>query len=207
MAPSANLTHPLLPSRASVLYIANPPVNLTWGQVQATFTGSGCGHVENLGISGVGCIVGQRKWGVRFINVYHAEMALATMQGALVADHTPPWKMVLSHSPSLDHPTPSAPFFPQYLQTTPAFFTPDLTPQLLFRWFRTAGPLVSVRMNVDVGSMKGTAVVEYWHESHANAARLKENALHTKTRTRPKFVLRTFDPCSLHCSVRRTHLE
>lgn len=133
-----------------------------------------------------------------------AEMALATMQGALVTNHTPPWKMVLSHSPTLASSTPSVSIFSQYLQTCPGFFTPDLTTQLLFRFFRPAGPLVRVRMNVNVGSQKCTAVVEYWNESHANTARLHQNALHNRMRSRPAFSLRTFDPCSLHCSVRHT---
>lgn len=67
MPPTAHsAAHPLL--KGSVLYIVNPPSHLKWEQIQATFTGNGCGKVDNVGH---GTVAGQNKWGVRFANTYH----------------------------------------------------------------------------------------------------------------------------------------
>ncbi len=114
--------------------------------------------------------------------------------------------MTLSHSPTLTSDTTSIPILPQYLQAEPGFFK-DVTAQLLFRCFRNVGPLVSVRMNVDIGDQRRTAVVEYWKEEHANSARLLKNAMHKSLKTRPAFSLRTYDPYRLRCSVRHSPSE
>lgn len=139
---------------------------------------------------------------------FKAEMALATMQETLIIKPMPQWTMILSHSPTLASTAPSDSMLSQYLRTDPSFFTSNMTPQLLFKCFRPAGPLVSVRMNVDVGNKERTAVVQYWNERHANSARMRKNGLHKKIQrgTRPPFSLRTFDPCILHCSVSCTRL-
>lgn len=129
------------------------------------------------------------------------------MHETVVVNSVPRWTMILSHSPILASPRPPDPILSQYLQTDPSFFTPTMTPQVLFRYFRNGGPLVSVRMNVDIGNKKRVAVVEYWDEGHANTARIKKNTLHKKLRSRPAFSLRTFDPCSLRCSVRHMHIS
>lgn len=128
------------------------------------------------------------------------------MQGAVVEELVPPWTVTLSHSPTLISDTTSIPILPQYLQAEPGFFK-DVTAQLLFRCFRNVGPLVSVRMNVDilVGDQRRTAVVEYWKEEHANSARLLKNTMHKSLKTRPAFSLRTYDPYRLRCSVRPSH--
>lgn len=135
-----------------------------------------------------------------------AELALATMQESVIQDAVSPWIMVLSHCPTLESAIPSALMYSQYLQADPAFFSSEVTTQLLFRYFRTAGPLVSVRMNVEIGGGKRTATVEYWNELHANEARNARNALHKKMRNRPAFSMRTYDPRSLRCSVRHSYV-
>lgn len=125
------------------------------------------------------------------------------MHETVITNTVPQWTMILSHSPTLATPRPSDSILSQYLQTNSDFFTSKTTPQVLFKYFRKAGPLVSVRMNVDIGNKKRAAVVKYWNEKDANAARIKKNTLHSMLRSRPAFSLRTFDPHRLRYSVRR----
>ena len=130
-------------------------------------------------------------------------MALATLQGTLVTDVKPPWKMVLSHSPTLEPSLPSQRIFSQYIRLNgiPYNLTEGVTPQRVFRWFRSAGPLVSVRTNVDVGYAQRAIVLEFWNEAHAKLARKLKNAVHADLRNILEFSLRTFDPYTLHCTV------
>lgn len=130
-------------------------------------------------------------------------MALATLQGCEILKSSSPWTMVLSHSPTLESAIPPSPLFPQFVKHngTPLFMGKDTSPQAIFRWFRQAGPLVSVRTHVNVGYSSQAVVVQYWNEEHANKARMQKNALHAEMARYPAFEVRTFDPCNLYCAV------
>ncbi len=130
-------------------------------------------------------------------------MVLATLHGQPIESLDPSWTLVLSHSPTaeedldvvFDRP------FPQYMKMEPDSCLGDaFDMRSAFRCFRTAGPLVSVRVDVDVGEPQRTIVVQYFKEEHANFARERGNALHRSLR-QCKFTLQSFDPCNLHCSV------
>lgn len=130
-------------------------------------------------------------------------MALATLQDALVPGVSPPWRLSLTYSSELKSSLPQERLFPQFIKSavTPHPALDDANPQTLFRIFRNAGPLVSVRVGVNVGYPQPSAVVEYWNEEHANYARKQKQSLHETTRDSPPFLLRTFDPCNLYCAV------
>ncbi|KAI0698131.1 hypothetical protein BC835DRAFT_691327 [Cytidiella melzeri] len=190
-------THPLLTD--PILYLADPPKRIQWTHLEEVF--SPCGTIFNAGKSSVHGNSKRKKWIVRFHTVFLAEMALATLQGAVVANSGPPWTMVISHSPTLEPALPTHRIFPQFVKTYgTAGHIGDESPQTVFRWFRRAGPLVSVRTNVNVGYPERVIVVEYWNEDDANWARMEKNALHEGMQHRPAFILRTYDPCSLYCA-------
>lgn len=129
-------------------------------------------------------------------------MALATLQGADVADLQPPWRLSLSHSPTFEKATFSKPPLPQYLATEPEFFTDStINPQLLFRCFRNAGPLVSVQTGVDIAGQQHTAVIQYFMEKHATLARGKRNMIHSRLESCAQFSVHSYDPFSVQCSV------
>ena len=77
----------------------------------------------------------------------------------------------------------------------------ETSSQIVFEWFRTAGPLVSVGVNVNVGYDRPAVVVEYWDEESANRARVQKNALAAEMGRFSAFTVRTFDPCNLYCAV------
>ncbi|KAI0088663.1 hypothetical protein BDY19DRAFT_179441 [Irpex rosettiformis] len=199
MATPVHSPHPFL--KEPVLYVVDPPNRLEWIHLQETF--KLCGIISSDGKSAVEGKQGRRKWPIRFQNLFQAEMALATIQGAYAAQLRPPWALVLSHSPTLEKPSPSPRLFPQYLKFEEnSFLDGTVTMDQLFRWFRVAGPLASVKMDVYVGNSQRTATVEYFREEHANFARMTTNGLHRKLRNRAKFSLRTYNPYSLRCSAR-----
>ena len=138
----------------------------------------------------------------KLMHIFPAEMALATLQGFQIPASTPPITLSLSYSEQLDSPYPSAPIFPQYIKAEKTHPLYSASPQQLFSWFRSAGPLVEVRASVDVGQGGLTCTVQYWEESHAKFARDNSGNLHTALRAMPAFRLRIFDPWDLYCSVR-----
>ena len=75
------------------------------------------------------------------------------------------------------------------------------TAQKVFQWFRHAGPLVSVRVNVDIGFPERTCILEYWEEEDAQYARTHCHTLHSSLKGMQPFTLRTFNPATLLCSV------
>lgn len=132
-----------------------------------------------------------------------AELALATVNGTRKTWPPLAWTIRLSHSPTLEKATPSRRLLPQYTQCdSDIFFKDGLPMEIVFKWFRTAGPIVSIRKEVNLGQSPHTLVVEYWHEDHANFARMMSNALHKNLKKRPAFTLRTYDPWSIRCTVR-----
>lgn len=190
--------HPLLTS--STLYVADVTKRIKWSHLVEAF--QPCGMIRSGGKSNVACLPGRKKWAVLFSDVHHAEMALATLQGAALPGVHPPFILNLSHSPLLQSATPTHRLLPQFVHTDmgnhPVL---DFTAQQAFQYFRQAGPLVSVHVDVDVGRGRRTCVVEYWHEEHANHARLNARMLQADTEEPPKvlpfFCLRTYDPCNL----------
>ena len=135
-------------------------------------------------------------------------MALATLQDTVVTDVNPPWKMVLSHSPTLEPTLPPQRIFSQYIRSNGIPHNPieGSSPQAMFKRFRSVGPLVSVRTNVDIGYSQRAIVLEYWYEDDAKLARKMKNTVHTDLKDLPDFSLRTFDPCNLYCTVRAVEL-
>ena len=130
-------------------------------------------------------------------------MALATLQDTVVTDVNPPWKMVLSHSPTLEPALPPQRIFSQYIRSNGIPHNPieGSSPQTIFKWFRSVGPLVSVRTNVDIGYSQRAIVLEFWGATHAKLARGLKNKVHADLHSIPGFTLRTFDPYTLHCTV------
>lgn len=131
-------------------------------------------------------------------------MALATLQDTCVPGVNPPLKISLSHSPTLASSLPQDRLLCQFVQMPTNPGHPVLhgaSPQNLFEIFRNAGPLVAVRVGVDVGYPQPVCTVEYWKEEHANHARQAMRTIHESTRQSPQFMLRTFNPCKLYCTV------
>lgn len=212
------MPHPLIQS--AFLYVADVPGRVKWSHLEEVF--SQCGRVRSGGRSSV--TNSRKKWTIIFTNVFEgdkldprfvntmytdslwapAEMALATLQGTLLPRVTPPFLLDLSHSPQLDSTAPPDPLFPQYVHSDSADHPLyKASAQDIFRCFRAAGPLVSVRVNIDVGRAHPACVVEYWEEAHANHARASCRTLcMTLAAGSPQFTLRTYDPCNLYCAVR-----
>ncbi len=139
-----------------------------------------------------------------FAEVDLAEMALATLQGQSVPDIYPPWSMILSHSPTLDSASPNGPRYPLYVfkGSSPANIMEGSSAQMVFRWFRSVGPLVSARSDVTMGKLQVATTIEYWNSIHGEIARFKTNNIHEDLQQLPRFGLRFYSPCSLRCSVR-----
>ncbi len=130
-----------------------------------------------------------------------AEMALATLQGAPIPGlAAPSLTLSLSHSPTLEEPVPEKPILPQFAKTaTGKYRVQTANAQQAFTWFRHAGPLVTVRVNVDVGYSHFTCVLEFWEASHAiTAAKAVKDISES---IHEQFTLQTFDPFNLYCAV------
>ncbi|KAF7798254.1 hypothetical protein EIP86_009471 [Pleurotus ostreatoroseus] len=95
------------------------------------------------------------------------------MSGMQVEGISPPWHLHLSHSPLLEDSLPDNPVLPLFLKCpdTERPFTVKHDAQAVFCWFRRAGPLVSIRLNVDVGYEDSACVIQYWDKSYADFAR------------------------------------
>lgn len=214
-----NAPHPLVTSET--LYLADVPSHLEWSHLEPTL--SKCGYVM---FGGRGRYAGSSSWmwTVHFKDVFHgepsscfsetlhprdtcslyaAEMALATLQDTEIHEVQPAYKLKLSHSPSLLSSAPPHPLFPQYVKSKTSNH-PILacTPQKLFEWFRYAGPLVYLRVNVNVGFPEPTVMLEYWDEVHAAYSHKNCRLLHPMLKNMKPFALRTIVPTNILCSVR-----
>ena len=129
-------------------------------------------------------------------------MALVTMSGMQVESISPPWHLHLSHSSLLEDSLPEDPVLPLFLKCTHSErpFTIKHDAQTVFGWFRWAGPLVSVRLNVDIGYEDAACVIQYWDEAHADLAKKMVPNIHLFT-PRLKFTLHAYDPWNLYCTV------
>lgn len=135
-------------------------------------------------------------------------MALATLQGEPVDGVNPPWSLVLSHSPTLESALPTCRRWPQRVvpDLLPGQMWPGaITSQAIFRWFRSVGPLVSVRINMSMGNSQNATVIEYWNKAHSDIAGAAPNLVHSAILYSipriPRLTLRFFDPCTVRCSV------
>ena len=129
-------------------------------------------------------------------------MALATLQGLPVPGAVPPLHLSFSHSAALDRPIPERPLCAQFAKSASEVHPlQNATSQDVFRWFRPAGPLVSVQVEVDVGYPKGTCVLQYWRQEDADYARQYAGTLHAALKRLPTFTLRTFTPWTVVCMV------
>ena len=79
-----------------------------------------------------------------------------------------------------------------------------LDAQTVFQWFRRAGPVLAVHLNVDIGYEQPACLVEYYLPEHQQAARKAGISIHRDVvdAVRPPF--RVIDPWNLYCVVRRT---
>lgn len=132
-------------------------------------------------------------------------MALATLQGAEVPGSNPPFFLEMCSSPDSIRAAPSRPLSPLYIKysghETQVHPTQQASAQDIFTWFRRAGPLVSVRVNEDLGWPHPTCVLQYWQIPHAQYARLNCNTLHPALGGMPPFALRVYHPRNLYCAV------
>ena len=129
-------------------------------------------------------------------------MALATLNGLPVPNMDPPWTLMLSHSSSLESAFPKEPLCAQFVKVpSKDHVLLNATAQDVFCWFRSAGPLVTVQTNVDVGYPNRTCVVQYWDEEHALSALTKPRSLHHSFEAVSQFTLRSFAQCSVLGSV------
>jgi hypothetical protein len=107
-------------------------------------------------------------------------MALATLQGMIVPETNPPLALTLSHSHVLLSAAPPSPLFPQFVYVTdmehPLF---SASAQDIFKWFRSAGPLAEIHVNLDVNRRGLVCVLQYWDEDHAKYAQNNCCKLHT----------------------------
>ncbi|KIP03992.1 hypothetical protein PHLGIDRAFT_214018 [Phlebiopsis gigantea 11061_1 CR5-6] len=184
--------HPLVTN--PTLWAVDIPAHLKWLQLLELL--KACGEVRS---GGRGMTPdGRSRWAITFSDIYHAEMALATLNGLPVPNLDPPWNLVLSHSSSLESALPKEPLCAQFAKS-PANTHPlsDASAQDVFRWFRPAGPLVTARADVDVGYPKRTCVIQYWDETHASSAFKCPQGLHPALTSMPMFNLRTFAQCSV----------
>lgn len=141
-------------------------------------------------------------------------MALATLSGVEITGIGPPWTLLLSHSPLLKPTTPNSPILPLYVRPASDGSKTDerawhsVNAQDVFSWFRHAGPLLSVRTNVNLGHDSTVCLVEYWKPEHARHARQTGRSLHpTLLSTMTPFALRVYDPWNLHCCVSDSTIE
>jgi hypothetical protein len=109
----------------------------------------------------------------------------------------------LSHSPMLEDCLPDSRVLPQFIRnvTNGRHFLHSASPQNIFTWFRQAGPLVSVRNDINVGHGYPTYALEYWNTEHAEFARNNCHMMHPALSNMKAFNLQTYDPCKLICSV------
>lgn len=138
------------------------------------------------------------------LKVAPAEMALATLQGVQIPGAFPPLRLVLSHTGDPEQPDSQSTLYPQFIEfngaNKPHIFR-DASAQDVFRWFRNAGPLASVKVTEDVGGSQKTCILQYYKEEHARFAQSKCNLVHSALKSTGGFLLRTFIPNHLIISV------
>ncbi|GJE92500.1 hypothetical protein PsYK624_086540 [Phanerochaete sordida] len=198
MANPTSYSHPLLLN--NVLYVRNAPPRVKQVNLAATFAAGGCGHVSQM--EGTKTIGKHRTWTVHFVDVAHAELALATLPGAPVQGlpAESPWPLALFTSayPSHNDQPAESWALPQYVvgERLQDLAQADKTAFALFSAFRSAGPLVSLRQNWDIGRGGPVSAVRYWYREHAEAAATAVLPTLCQCFYRSAS-LKTYDPCTI----------
>ena len=141
----------------------------------------------------------------RYTEPFAAEMALATLVGTRVPGVEPPWFLNLWATPALTPSMPKKPLLPLFFFLKREWLiSHSLDAQTVFQWFRRAGPVLAVHLNVDIGYEQPACLVEYYLPEHQQAARKAGISIHRDVvdAVRPPF--RVIDPWNLYCVVRRT---
>lgn len=142
------------------------------------------------------------------LKVAPAEMALATLQGVQIPGAFPPLRLVLSHTAGREQFGSQSTLYPQFIKFSDAnkpHILRNTSAQEVFRWFRNAGPLASVKVAEDVGDSQKTCILQYYKEEHARFAQSKCNLIHSALKSTGEFSLRTFIPNCLIISVSFYH--
>lgn len=142
------------------------------------------------------------------LKVAPAEMALATLQGVQIPGAFPPLRLVLSHTADPEQMGSQSTLYPQFIKFSDAnkpHILRNTSAQEVFRWFRNAGPLASVKVAEDVGNSQKTCILQYYKEEHARFAQSKCNLIHSALKSTGEFSLRTFIPNCLIISVSLYH--
>lgn len=210
--------HPLVSSNQ--LFIVDPPAEATWDQLAVLFQRCGKARPGEWSVLPSGC----RKWIVIMQDIFHgkpivypkrkdlaypdpAEMALATLQGEYVPDLVPSWKLLLSPSLALEDPIPlsSGRDRPLYVQSIKNPQSPhelaERSPQEVFKLFRSAGPLLSVRSGSVPGFLNPMCVLDYWSKDHVKHARHICQTLHFELADLTPFILVSYTPVVINISV------
>ncbi|KIP03987.1 hypothetical protein PHLGIDRAFT_213934 [Phlebiopsis gigantea 11061_1 CR5-6] len=129
---------------------------------------------------------GNQRLRIRFEDVYHAEMALATLNTCtkVLRNSGIREEIRFSHTPRMESAMPEEPICRQYLKGNISI----VNNQTLFEWFRQAGPLVMCRIQDDI------PVVQYWSEMDAEFARQSFRKFHFKLQCNASLKLLTFSP-------------
>ena len=133
-----------------------------------------------------------------------AEMALATLPGTKVQGVEPPWFLNLWATSALTPSMPVKPLLPLFFYLKREWtMSHSVDAQTIFQWFRRAGPVLAVHLNVDIGYEQPACLVEYYLPEHLQAARRAGVSIHhdVVNAVRPPF--RVIDPWNLYCAVRR----
>lgn len=149
-------------------------------------------------------------WEKDFAQLDPAEMALATLQGEYVPDLVPSWKLSLSPSPTLEYQIPSSsrrdrPFYVQSITNPQSpHELAQRSPQEIFKLFRSAGPLLSVRSGSVPGFLNPICVLDYWSKDHAKYARDNCQTLHFALVDLMPFTLVSYTPVVINILVSRS---
>ncbi|EKM49851.1 uncharacterized protein PHACADRAFT_214367 [Phanerochaete carnosa HHB-10118-sp] len=193
--------HPLVTS--NVLYVRDVPFRVKWDNLVTTF--KACGPVSQLEVTttkGTSKKNRCRTWAVCFQDIAHAELAFATLRGTSIKDLplALPCPLTLFHSahPSESDASSASWALPQYVVGVKLQALAETNIFSLFSIFRRAGPLVSLRLDVDIGRDAPVCVVRYWSLDHADAAAPGVTAaLRERFQLSGIVSLKSYDPCTI----------
>ena len=141
--------------------------------------------------------------GLCLLTRHTAEQALATLQDFPIS--SPVFHLELSPYASDSLAIPLLPL-PQFIKCNPAHPFLHMNAQELFALFRAAGPLVSLRVEVQVGYPNLVPVIHYWNiQDSRNAANILAFICAQREERMPIF-LQTYNPCNLYLPVRNAEL-
>lgn len=141
-----------------------------------------------------------------------AELALAMLQGCPVKGLP---ETAQSHCLQLSHISSSvqsddqsrSQCFPQYVKGLQSNILRNMRAETVFTIFRRAGPIVSIRFDVNIGSDALVCSVQYFTAKDAHLAKTLavESILEKVRAAKQSISLQTYDPCTLIYTVRHLH--